>query len=274
MAPKKLTKGSPKRGEKVNPTDPRPKIVVETVNSPELPVEEVPFDAIDSPQPAVTTAATTEAQNDVDDDDVDDDVPTQFIPPQIRTRLETRAASSFAGAASLMVKESSAPSLFGRRPGSETAVGQILGSNLDRFGSGFEDPAASDDPLAYGGLFSSNKNRTDSGLGRQAGENMATVPDVGRFGSGLGISEVDYRCYRSGIAATTQPYSAGVDIHGSDGDRHESAAQTGTGIFKNAFADQWTTGMGNQEAEDMYTRTDVINHIIKICGFSEDLLMV
>jgi hypothetical protein len=45
-----------------------------------------------------------------------------------------------------------------------------------------------DDPLAYGGLFYSNQNRTDSGFGRQEGENMATVRDVGRFGSGLGIS--------------------------------------------------------------------------------------
>jgi hypothetical protein len=36
MAPKKVTKGVPKRVEKVNPTEPRPKIVVETVNSPEL----------------------------------------------------------------------------------------------------------------------------------------------------------------------------------------------------------------------------------------------
>jgi hypothetical protein len=233
MAPKKVTKGVPKRGEKVNTTDPRPRIYVETVNSPELPVEEVPFDAIDSPQPAVTTEATTAAQDDEDDDDV----PAQFIPPQIRTRSVTRVARRFAGAASLMGTESSVPSLFGRRQGSETAVGQILGSNLDRFGSGFDDPAAPDDPLAYGGMFSSNRNRTDSGLGRQEGENMATVRDVGRFGSGLGISEVDYCHYRSRIAATTPPYSAGVDIHGSGGGRHESAAQTGTGIFKNAFGD-------------------------------------
>jgi hypothetical protein len=103
---------------------------------------------------------------------------------------------------------------------------------------------------------------------------MATVRDVGIFGSDLGILVVDYCHYRSGIATTTPPYSASVDIHGSGGDWHESAAQTGTGIFKNAFGDQWTTGMGNQEAEDTYTCTDIINHIIKICGFSEDLLMV
>jgi hypothetical protein len=86
-----------------------------------------------------------------------------------------------------MGTESSAPSLFGRRPGSETAVGQILESSLDRFGSGFDDPAASDDPLAYGGLFSSNRNRTDSGPCHKEGEKMAAVRDVGKFGSGLGI---------------------------------------------------------------------------------------
>jgi hypothetical protein len=109
-----VTKGVPKRGEKVNPTDPRAKIVVETVNSPELPVEEVPFDAIDSPQLAVTTTATTAAQDDEHDDDDDDDVPAQFIPLQIRSRSETWAARRFAGAASLMGTESSVPNLFGR----------------------------------------------------------------------------------------------------------------------------------------------------------------
>jgi hypothetical protein len=67
MAPKKVTKGAPKHGEKVNPTDLRPKIVVEMAN---LSVEEVPYDAVDYPQPAVTTAATTMAQDDDDDEDV------------------------------------------------------------------------------------------------------------------------------------------------------------------------------------------------------------
>jgi hypothetical protein len=61
---------------------------VETVNSPELSVE-VPFDAVDSPQPAVTTAVTTMAHDDDDDDD-GGGVPVQFHPPQIRTRSEMR----------------------------------------------------------------------------------------------------------------------------------------------------------------------------------------
>jgi hypothetical protein len=51
MAPKKVTKGAPKRGDKSNPTVTRPKIGLETVNSPEVSVEVVPFNAIDSPQP-------------------------------------------------------------------------------------------------------------------------------------------------------------------------------------------------------------------------------
>jgi hypothetical protein len=43
---------------------------------------------------------------------------------------------------------------------------------------------------------------------------------------------------------TTPPYlSAGIDIRASGGDRFRSAAQTGTGIFKNAFADQLTANM-------------------------------
>jgi hypothetical protein len=59
MAPKKVVKGAPKRGEKVNPTDIRPKIVVGTVNAPDVSVEEVPFDAVEAPQAAATTATTT-----------------------------------------------------------------------------------------------------------------------------------------------------------------------------------------------------------------------
>jgi hypothetical protein len=70
---------------------------------------------------------------------------------------------------------------------------------------------------------------------------MATEHDVGQFGSGLGVSQVDHCHYQSGIAPMTPPYlSAGVDIHGSGGDQFSSATQTGTGLFKNAFADQWT----------------------------------
>jgi hypothetical protein len=104
-------------------------LFVETVNSPELSAEEVPFDAVDSLQPAVTTAATTMAQ---DDDDHEEDVPARFNPPQIRTRSETRAARSFAEAAGLMSSVSSVPNLFGGQTGSKT-VGQIFGINLCRF---------------------------------------------------------------------------------------------------------------------------------------------
>jgi hypothetical protein len=72
-------------------------IVVETVNSPELLVEAVPFDAVNSSQPAVKTVATTMVQ------DGDDDVPVQFNPTQIRTRLETREDRRFVEAVGLMV---------------------------------------------------------------------------------------------------------------------------------------------------------------------------
>jgi hypothetical protein len=63
-------KGAPKRAEKVNPTDTRPKIVVETVNSPDVLVEEVPFDAVETPQAAATTATTTTAHVEGADDEV------------------------------------------------------------------------------------------------------------------------------------------------------------------------------------------------------------
>jgi hypothetical protein len=82
IAPKKVVKGAPKRSEKVNPTDTRPKIVVETVNSPDVSVEEVPFDAIEAPQAAATTATTTTAHV----EGADEELPVRFNPPQIRKR--------------------------------------------------------------------------------------------------------------------------------------------------------------------------------------------
>jgi hypothetical protein len=91
----------------------------------------------------------------------------------------------------------------------------------------------------------------------------------------LSGSQVDYCHPRSGGAATTPPYlSASVDIHGSGGDWFSSAAQTGTGIFKNAFSDQWIADMDDPIPEDAPPHTEIINRIIKICGFSSDSLMV
>jgi hypothetical protein len=108
MAPKKVVKGDPKRGEKVNPTDTRPNIVVETVNSPDVLVEEVPFDAVEAQQAAATTATTTTAHV----EGADEEVPVRFNPLQIRTRAETTAARRFADEVGLMISESAAPNLF------------------------------------------------------------------------------------------------------------------------------------------------------------------
>jgi hypothetical protein len=64
---------------------------------------------------------------------------------------------------------------------------------------------------------------------------------------------------------------AEAGIRGGDEDRHESADQTGTGIFKNAFADQWTIDMDAHEPEDKWVHTEIIQHM---CGFSADSPMV
>jgi hypothetical protein len=72
-----------------------------------------------------------------------------------------------------------------------------------------------------------------------------------------------------------QPYGdAEAGIRGGDEDRYESAAENGTGIFKNAFADQWATDMDAHEPEDKWGHTEIIQHIIDMCGFSADSLMV
>jgi hypothetical protein len=108
MAPKKVTRGALKRGEKGNPTGPHPDNKVESVSPADLSTEEVPFDAVGSQQPVATTAKITMA--DFDDDDDDDDVSSRFNPPQIRTRSETMATRRFAEAAGLMGSETSVPS--------------------------------------------------------------------------------------------------------------------------------------------------------------------
>jgi hypothetical protein len=113
------------------------------------------------------------------------------------------------------------------------------------FGLRFDEPAASNDPLAYGDPFSRYQNRTDSGFGHQEGGNTATERDVGRSGSGLSGSKVDYHHPQSGVAATPPYLSNGVDVRGSGDDQFKSAAQTGTGIFKNAFGDQWKTDLND-----------------------------
>jgi hypothetical protein len=71
-------------------------------------------------------------------------------------------------------------------------------------------------------------------------------------------------------AATMQPYG---DAEAGK-DRYESAAQTGTGIFKNAFADRWTTDINAHEPVDKWVHTEIIQHIIDMCGFSANYLVV
>jgi hypothetical protein len=146
MPSKKAMKGAPKHGEKVNPTDNRPKIVVETITSPDVSVEEVTFDAVESPQAVATTAttATTYAEG------AHEEVSVRFDPPQILTRAETTAARRFAAETGLMGSETAVPNLCGGQTEAETAVGTILGRGLGRFGSGGGESAGSTDPLAYG----------------------------------------------------------------------------------------------------------------------------
>jgi hypothetical protein len=110
---------------------------------------------------------------------------------------------------------------------------------------------------------------------RQGTENTPTKGVFGRLEGNSGISKVDYRHFGLGKAATMQPYGdAEAGIRGGDEDRYESEAQTGTGIFKNAFADLWTTNMDAHEPEDKWVRTEIIQHIIDMCGFSANFLMV
>jgi hypothetical protein len=169
----------------------------------------------------------------------------------------------------LIGSEASVPNLIGGKPEAATAVGRILGNNFGCFGSGLGEQTISNGPLAHGDPFSRNQGRKYRDFDHQEGENTATERVFGRFSSGLGVPQVDYCHYQSEIAETASPY-----IY-SGGDRVRSAAQAGTSVFKNAFDDLWTVNMDYHLPEEEATpRTDIINHLIKICGFSHDSLMV
>jgi hypothetical protein len=125
MAPKKVAKGALKRGERGNLTSPRPEIVVESVNPADLSTEEVPFDAVGSQQPVVTTATITMADFDHDDDD-DDDVSPRINPSQIRTHSETMVTTRSGEVTGLMGLEASVPNIFSGQPRASTVVGTII----------------------------------------------------------------------------------------------------------------------------------------------------
>jgi hypothetical protein len=136
-----------------------------------------------------------------------------------------------------------------------------LDNNTGHFGSRVDEQTLPNDPLAHGDPFYRNQGRTDSGFGHQEGEHSATERDGGRFVSGLGVLQVDYRHYQVGTAMTTPPYlSAGIDLRGPGGEQFRSVAQAGTGIFKNVFANQWTADMDDPLPEDTPSCTELSNH--------------
>jgi Mg-chelatase subunit ChlI len=44
--------------------------------------------------------------------------------------------------------------------------------------------------------------------------------------------------------------------------------------LRQVFADRWTTNIDAHEPEDKWVHTKIIKHIIELCGFSPDSLMV
>jgi hypothetical protein len=89
------------------------------------------------------------------------------------------------------------------------------------------------------------------------------------------FSEVDYRRYGTETTSTMRPSgSTETGIRGGDENRFQSQAHAGTGIFANAFADQWTSQQDDPGSEDKWVRSEIIQHIIDLCGFPADSLMV
>jgi hypothetical protein len=72
-----------------------------------------------------------------------------------------------------------------------------------------------------------------------------------------------------------RPYgSTETGIRGGDENCYESEAHAWTGIFANAFADQWKSQQNDPGSEEKWVRSEIIQHIIDLCGFSADSLMM
>jgi hypothetical protein len=145
--------------------------------------------------------------------------------------------------------------LYGGQTESDTAVGTILGRGLGHFGSGFDEPIHFNDPLAYGDPFSRRQNQRDGDFGLQETESTPTTCVFGRLRGNSGLSEVDNHRLGWGAEAKLRPQgTANAGISGGD-DHFESAAQTGTGIFTNVFADQWTSQQNDPGSEDKWVHS-------------------
>jgi hypothetical protein len=82
-----------------------------------------------------------------------------------------------------------------------------------------------------------------------------------------GVSEVDYRRYGTKTTSTMRPNgSTETGICGGDENCYESEAHAKTGIFANAFADQWTSQQNDPGSEDKWVCSEIIQHIILV-GF-------
>ena len=142
----------------------------------------------------------------------------------------------------------------------------------------------SNDPLASGDPYAYDASDPDDDYGQ---EKAQPVTSTGGFGSyndygsgfqhGVGI-------YKPAMKATTSPASLGdgsvyrvnnyLQTDRARMDTAGMAAQNGTGIFSNAFADRWTMNMVDPEPEEGWVHTPIIDHIIKICDFSHDSTIV
>jgi hypothetical protein len=120
----------------------------------------------------------------------------------------------------------------------------LTDSSLGHFGLAMATPDISHASTFCGCRPSSNKNHSGIDIGHYVKENTPSPHNV---------------VNACGIA----------DLHPADCSRMREPTVTHQGIFGNAFADEWTTS-----EPDPLTHSAIIDHIIQICDFPIDSIMV
>jgi hypothetical protein len=129
---------------------------------------------------------------------------------------------------------------------------------------------------AHGYRFSSNQNRSGIDFGRCVTENTPSARDVVHSGENIGISKVYCSQYGMYTNKTAQPGVSGCvgdcgisDLPPDDCARMMATAVVHQGIFEDPFSDEWT-----ERGPEFQASLAFIDHIIQICDFPADLIMV
>jgi hypothetical protein len=272
MTSKKMMKEIPTCDESVILDDHHIGIGLNTVPEPGGFYQYAVFDADDPPE---TTSATSTAKDSMFEH-IDDDVLVRFKPRYVGTTPAISSTGRFDEEMGLIGSKTVKKQLFL----DYTVVEPSNGSNTDGFTGHFESKMAAPDVLndlnAHFCHHSCNHNCVGISFGCPGMKDTPSARDGVRLVDNIGTSEVN--CSHNGIGIVKAVPTDGnsnvgdwgiVDLPPDDCARMTETVGMHKGIFENAFADEWTTSK-----PDPLARTAVIDHVIKLCDFPANSIMV